>query len=203
MQFDPAAQPKLVASRLTVSESEAMDSVRNLLVWAGDDPEREGLADTPHRVARAFLEYFSGYQTDPHEILTTTFEEIEGYHEMVTLQGISFCSFCEHHMLPFTGVAHIGYIPSARVVGISKLARVVDAYARRLQIQEKMTAQIANAIADVLAPRGVGVVVQASHSCMAIRGVRKPGASMTTRHFTGVLRDDASMRREFLDQVAL
>lgn len=178
--------------------AQAEEAVRTLLAWAGDDPRREGLHDTPARVVRAFEEWFSGYGEDPAELLRRTFEETDGYDEMVVLRDISFVSHCEHHLAPIVGKAHIGYLPHHRVVGISKLARIVEAYARRLQIQERMTAQIANAIESVLQPRGVAVVVDATHECMTTRGVYKPGVSMVTSRMTGAFREDPMTRREFL-----
>lgn len=182
--------------------AEAEEAVRTLIRWAGDDPAREGLRGTPQRVARAFEEYFGGYETDPAEILKRTFEEVDGYDEMVALRGIGFESHCEHHMAPILGVAHVAYLPDRRVVGISKLARIVDVYARRLQIQEKMTVQIADTIDRVLAPKGVAVVVEAAHQCMTARGVRKPGVTMKTSRMLGAFRDDPSTRREFLSMIA-
>ena len=182
--------------------AEAEEAVRTLIRWAGDDPGREGLRGTPQRVARAFEEYFGGYATDPAEILKRTFEEVDGYDEMVALRGIGFESHCEHHMAPILGVAHVAYLPDRRVVGISKLARIVDVYARRLQIQEKMTVQIADTIDRVLAPKGVAVVVEAAHQCMTARGVRKPGVTMKTSRMLGAFRDDPSTRREFLSMIA-
>ena len=182
----------------TVSQSEAEAAVRTLLRWAGDDPDREGLLDTPARVARSYRELFAGYDVDPREYLERTFEEVGGYDEMVVLKDIRFVSFCEHHMLPVVGRAHVGYLPTNRVVGISKLARVVHGFARRLQIQEKMTSEIARAIHEVLRPQGVGVVVEAEHSCMTLRGVNTAGSSLTTSHLSGVIRDDARTREEFL-----
>jgi GTP cyclohydrolase I len=172
--------------------------VRTLLRWAGDDPAREGLAGTPDRVVRAYEEWFAGYAEDPVEVLKRTFEETDGYDEMVVLRDIRFESFCEHHVAPILGVAHVGYLPDHRVVGISKLARIVEIYARRLQIQEKMTAQIANTIQDVLEPRGVAVVVCAAHQCMTTRGVHRPGVDMVTSRMLGAFRTDPSTRREFL-----
>lgn len=180
------------------SREEAEDAVRTLLRWAGDDPEREGLQDTPARLVKAFQEFFSGYQQDPIAILNRTFEETEGYDEMVLLRDIRFESHCEHHLQPIIGHAHIAYLPRRRVVGISKLARVVDVYARRLQIQEKMTAEIANAIMVALEPRGVAVTISAIHHCMTTRGVHKPGASMITNRFLGDFREDAELRRQFM-----
>jgi len=182
----------------TVSQTEAEAAVRTLLRWAGDDPDREGLLDTPARVARSYRELFAGYEVDPREYLERTFEEVGGYDELVVLKDIRFVSFCEHHMLPVVGRAHVGYLPTNRVVGISKLARVVHGFARRLQIQEKMTSEIARAIQEVLRPQGVGVVVEAEHSCMTLRGVNTAGSSLTTSHLSGVIRDDARTREEFL-----
>jgi GTP cyclohydrolase I len=182
--------------RPTAEEAEA--AVRTLIRWAGDDPEREGLIDTPGRVARSYRELFGGYDVDPRAYLERTFEEVGGYDELVVLRDIRFVSFCEHHMLPVVGRAHVGYLPRERVVGISKLARVVRGFARRLQIQEKMTAEIAETIQEVLNPFGVGVVVEAEHSCMTLRGVNAPGASLTTSRLVGVLRDDPRTRQEFL-----
>jgi GTP cyclohydrolase I len=181
-----------------VSQVQAEDAVRTLLRWAGDDPMREGLLDTPARVARAYKDWFSGYSTDPSEYLRRTFEEVAGYDELIVLRGIEFESHCEHHMAPIIGRAHVGYLPTNKVVGISKLARVVDGYARRFQVQEKLTAQIAGCINDVLKPRGVGVVIDASHECMTTRGVRKRGVSMITSKMLGAFRDDARTRAEFL-----
>jgi GTP cyclohydrolase I len=180
------------------SRVEAEAAVRTLIRWAGDDPTREGLQKTPERVVKSYEEFFEGYRHDPEEILRTTFEETEGYDEMVVLKDIDFHSHCEHHMVPITGKAYVAYLPDKRVIGISKLARVVEAYARRLQIQEKMTAQIANAINDVLKPRGVAVIIEAEHQCMTTRGVHKPGVSMVTSTMLGAFRDDALTRREFL-----
>jgi GTP cyclohydrolase I len=187
---------RLTQKAITQSEAEA--AVRVLIQWAGDDPDREGLAETPARVARSYRELFAGYETDPRDYMERTFEEVGGYDELVVLRDIPVVSFCEHHMLPVLGRAHVGYLPTNRVVGISKLARVVQAYARRLQIQEKLTADIAGAIDGVLKPKGVGVVIEAQHSCMTLRGVNTPGASLTTSHLTGVIRDDARTRQEFL-----
>ncbi len=183
------------------TKAEAEAAVRTLIRWAGDDPDREGLSGTPDRVARAYREFFAGYASDPVEILARTFEEIEGYDEMVVLRAIRFDSHCEHHMVPITGRAHVAYLPQRRVVGISKLARVVEAYARRLQIQEKMTAQIANAINDVLDPLGTAVVLEGTHQCMTSRGVHKTGVIMVTSRMLGAFRDDPSTRREFLSMI--
>lgn len=184
---------------LTQEDAEA--AVRTLIEWAGDDPDREGLLETPARVARAYKELFSGYESDPREYLERTFEEVGGYDELVVLRDIRVVSFCEHHMLPFLGKAHVGYLPSNRVVGISKLARVVQGFARRLQIQEKLTAEIAGSIQDILQPKGVGVVIVSEHSCMTMRGVNTPGSRLTTSHLLGVVRDDPRTRQEFLELV--
>ena len=184
-----------------VTQAQAEDAVRVLLEWAGEDPTREGLLDTPKRVAKAYRDWFSGYQMDPREYLARTFEEVAGYDEMIVLRDIEFESHCEHHMAPIIGRAHVAYMPDNRVVGISKLARVVEAYARRLQIQEKMTAQIANTIDEVLKPKGVAVVIEAAHHCMTTRGVHKPGTSMVTSRMLGMFRTNASTRREFLSLV--
>lgn len=188
---DPVANPP-------VSPEEAEAAVRTLIRWAGDNPDREGLLDTPGRVTRSYKELFQGYEIEPRQYLERTFEEVGGYDQMVVLKDIRFVSFCEHHMLPVVGKAHVAYLPTDRVVGISKLARVVRGYARRLQIQEKMTAEIATAIQEVLRPAGVGVVIEAEHSCMTLRGVDVPGASLTTSTLLGVIRDDARTREEFL-----
>lgn len=188
-------------ARHGVTRSQAEDAVRVLLRWAGDDPTREGLLDTPKRVAKAYGDWFSGYAIDPDEYLKRTFEEVEGYDEMVVLRDIEFESHCEHHMAPIIGKAHVGYLPNGRVVGISKLARVVEAYARRFQVQEKMTAQIARCIEETLRPRGVGVVIEAAHECMTTRGIHKRGVSMVTSKMLGGFRDDARTRAEFLDLI--
>ena len=180
------------------SREQAEAAVRTLLNWAGDDPGREGLLDTPKRVVDAFGDWFSGYSDDPTEYLKRTFEEVEGYDEMIVLRDIEFESHCEHHMAPIIGKAHVGYLPDGKVVGISKLARVVETYARRLQVQEKLTAQIAQVIQDVLQPRGVGVVIEASHEYMTTRGVHKRGVSMITSKMLGRFREDARTRAEFL-----
>jgi len=181
-----------------VTRDEAEQAVRTLLRWAGEDPTREGLLDTPRRVAEAFGDWFSGYAIDPGEYLRRTFEEVAGYDELIVLRNIEFESHCEHHMAPIVGRAHVGYLPTDKVVGISKLARVVDGYARRFQVQEKLTAEIAQCIEDVLKPRGVGVVIDAAHECMTTRGVHKRGVSMVTSRMTGVFRDDPRTRSEFL-----
>jgi len=180
---------------------EAEAAVRVLLRWAGENPAREGLLDTPARVVRSYEEFFRGYAEDPVALLARTFEETEGYDEMVVLRDIRIESHCEHHMVPIIGRAHVAYLPNNRVVGISKLARVVDAYAHRFQIQEKLTAQIANTINDVLQPRGVAVIIEAQHQCMTTRGIHKPGVTMVTSRMLGAFRDDASTRREFLAMV--
>lgn len=180
------------------SRAEAESAVRTLIRWAGDDPDREGLVDTPSRVVRSYEEFFAGYDADPVDILARTFEETDGYDEMVMLRGIRLESHCEHHMVPILGVAHVAYLPDRRVVGISKLARVVEAFSRRLQIQEKLTVQIANAIEEVLQPKGVAVVIDAQHQCMTTRGVHKTGVSMVTSRMIGAFRADPALRREFL-----
>jgi GTP cyclohydrolase I len=179
----------------------AEDAVRTLLLWAGEDPDREGLIDTPRRVATAYKDWFSGYQEDPVKYLRRTFEEVEGYDELIVLRDITFESHCEHHMAPIIGHAHVGYLPRNKVVGISKLARVVEAFARRFQVQEKMTAQIARCIEDVLAPKGVGVVIEASHQCMTTRGIHKSGVTMVTSQMLGAFRKDARTRAEFLQMI--
>ena len=186
------------AVKETVDQATAEDAVRVLLRWAGEDPAREGLRDTPRRVVAAYRDWYSGYGIDPREYLRRTFEETAGYDEMVVLRDIEFESHCEHHMAPIIGRAHVGYLPTNKVVGISKLARVVDAYARRFQVQEKMTAEIAGCINTVLQPRGVGVVVEAVHECMTTRGVHKRGVSMITSNMLGTFRSDARTRSEFL-----
>ena len=183
------------------SRKQAEEAVSTLLLWAGEDTRREGLVDTPARVARAYEDWFSGYKSDPVEFLERTFEEVEGYDEMIVLRDIEFESHCEHHMAPIIGHAHIGYLPKNKVVGISKLARVVEAFARRFQVQEKMTAQIANCIQEVLQPIGVAVVVEAKHQCMTTRGVHKPGVSMVTSQMVGGFRKDARTRAEFLQMI--
>ena len=183
------------------TQSEAEDAVRTLLRWAGYNPAREGLVDTPKRVAEAYREWLCGYDEDPVELLARSFEEVEGYDEMVVLRDIRLESMCEHHMCPIIGKAHVAYLPNGRVVGISKLARVVETFGKRLQIQEKLTAQVANAIEDVLQPKGVAVVIEAVHQCMTTRGIHKTGVSMVTSRMLGAFRDDPSTRREFLSMI--
>ena len=183
------------------SRVEAEAAVRTLIGWAGDDPRREGLRDTPRRVVNSYREFFAGYEADPVDVLRRTFEETDGYDEIVLLRDIRFESHCEHHLAPIIGRAHIAYLPHHRVVGISKLARIVDIYARRLQIQEKMTAQIANTINEILEPQGVAVVIEAAHQCMTTRGVHKPGVVMTTSRMLGAFREDQATRREFLAMI--
>lgn len=185
-------------SKRKPTQADAEAAVRTLIEWAGDDPTREGLLETPARVARSYRELFGGYEIDPRDYLARTFEEVGGYDELIVLSDIPVVSFCEHHMLPFTGRAHVGYLPTDRVVGISKLARVVSGFSRRLQIQEKLSAEIAAAIQDILNPQGVGVVIEAEHSCMTMRGVNTPGSRLTTSRLLGVIRDDPRTREEFL-----
>jgi GTP cyclohydrolase I len=184
--------------RTDVSAEEAEEAVRTLLRWAGEDPAREGLRDTPRRVASAYRDWFSGYGVDPKDYLARTFEEVAGYDELIVLRDIEFVSHCEHHMAAIIGRAHVGYLPTDKVVGISKLARVVEGFSRRFQVQEKLTAEIAHCIEDVLKPRGVGVVIDAVHQCMTTRGVRKRGVSMVTSQMLGSFREDARTRAEFL-----
>ena len=183
------------------SRGQAEEAIHTLLLWAGEDPRREGLIDTPSRVAKAYEDWFSGYKQDPVRYLKRTFEEVEGYDEMIVLRDIAFESHCEHHMAPIIGKAHVGYLPKNKVVGISKLARVVEAFARRFQVQEKMTAQIANCIEDVLKPKGVGVVIEAVHQCMTTRGIHKTDVSMVTSQMIGTFREDARTRAEFLRMI--
>jgi len=185
-------------NRARVSRRQAEEAVRTLLRWAGEDPQREGLLDTPKRVVDAYGDWFSGYAVDPREYLRRTFEEVEGYDELIMLRDITFESHCEHHMAPIVGRCHVGYLPTNKVVGISKLARVVEGYARRFQVQEKLTAQIAACINEVLKPRGVGVVIDSEHQCMTTRGVHKRGVSMVTSRMVGLFRSDARTRAEFL-----
>ena len=183
------------------SQKEAEAAVRTLIAWAGDNPDREGLLGTPERVARSYGEFFAGYKEDPEKYLLRTFEEVEGYDEMIVLTNIAVESYCEHHMVPILGRVHVGYIPRSRVVGISKLARVVDAFSKRLQIQEKLTAQIAGAIDKALQPKGVAVIVEAQHQCMTTRGVHKKDVEMKTSQMTGLFRSDPRTRKEFLELV--
>lgn len=196
---NPATADGAEANRPTRDQAEA--AVLTLIRWMGEDPSREGLQETPGRVVRAYEEFCSGYAEDPVEYLSRTFEETDGYDEMIVLRDIRVESHCEHHILPIVGLAHVGYLPDRRVVGISKLARVVDAYAKRLQVQEKLTAQIANCIDGVLKPRGVAVVIEAAHQCMTMRGVHKPGVRMVTSRMLGGFRDNQSTRREFLSMI--
>ena len=196
-----AAKKKTSRKPRKPSRNQAEEAVRTLLLWAGDDPFREGLLDTPKRVATAYEDWFKGYTQDPIAYLKRTFEEVEGYDEMIVLRDIEFESHCEHHMAPIIGKAHVGYLPRNKVVGISKLARVVEAFARRFQVQEKMTAQIANCIQDVLNPKGVGVVIEAVHQCITTRGIHKTDVSMVTSQMLGGFRKDARTRAEFLQMI--
>ncbi|MBU6448612.1 MAG: GTP cyclohydrolase I FolE [Rhodospirillales bacterium] len=198
MQSKSGKLAKRKQSLARPTRAQAEEAVRTLLLWAGEDVSREGLRDTPKRVVKSYEEFFKGYDEDPTEILSRTFEETDGYDEIVLLRDIRLESHCEHHMVPITGKAHVAYLPGTRVVGISKLARVVDAYAKRFQIQEKLTAQIANTIQEVLQPRGVAVVIEANHQCISTRGVHKPGVSMVTSHMLGEFRENPSTRRELL-----
>ena len=181
------------------TKEEAKEAVKTLIKWAGDDPTREGLLETPNRVARSYQDFFSGYDEDPREILSKKFREVEGYDEMIVLKDIRLESHCEHHMVPFIGTAHVGYLPGKKIVGLSKLARVVELFSKRLQIQEKLTAQIANTIDEILKPKGVGVIIEASHLCIATRGVRKETSRMVTSRMLGLFRDNSDTRREFMD----
>ena len=201
MSASNAAAAKVALEAGAVTREDAEAAVRTLIQWAGDDPDREGVRGTPARVVRAYEEYFAGYQSDAAEVLERTFDETDGYDEMVVLREIGFESHCEHHMAPIIGRAHVAYLPKHRVVGISKLARLVDIFAKRLQIQEKMTAQIANTIEEILEPHGVAVIIEAAHHCMTTRGIHKPGAVMTTSRMLGAFRNDASTRREFLAMI--
>ncbi|WP_419797861.1 MAG: GTP cyclohydrolase I FolE [Terasakiella sp.] len=194
-------KPELNVIDVKPSREEAEEAVRTLIKWAGDDPSREGLVGTPDRVVRSYEEFFAGYGQDPEEILKRTFEETDGYDEMVILRDIRFESHCEHHMVPILGKAHIAYMPKKRVVGISKLARIIEVYAKRLQIQEKMTAQVANVIQEVLDPLGVAVVIEAQHQCMTTRGVYKPGVTMVTSRMLGAFRNNIATRKEFLTMI--
>jgi GTP cyclohydrolase I len=199
MVAKPLAESPQPIARPSRAEAEA--AVRTLLRWAGEDPAREGLLDTPARVVRSYEEFFAGYKTDPVAVLERTFAETEGYDEIVLLKDIRLESYCEHHMVPIIGRCHVAYLPRQRVVGISKLARVVDAFSKRLQIQERLTVQIADTIDQVLQPRGVGVVIEAGHQCMSTRGVHKPGVSMVTSRMLGAFRDDPTTRRELLAMI--
>ena len=201
--YDAANEKELSEAQAKPSRDEAEAAVKVLLRWAGDDPSREGLVDTPARVARAYEEFFAGYDENPGDMLARTFEEVEGYDDMVMLRHIELMSHCEHHMVPIIGVAHIAYIPDRRVVGISKLARVLDIYARRLQTQETMTAQVAQTIQDALNPKGVAVMIDAQHQCMTTRGVKKNSVSMVTTRFTGVFDGDNSLRDRFFQQIQM
>jgi len=194
-------EDKKSPARKRPSREEAEEAIRTLILWAGDDPAREGLKDTPKRVVNSYEEFFKGYEAEPEDILKRTFEEVDGYDEMVLLRNIGFESHCEHHMAPIIGKAHVAYLPRKRVVGISKLARLVEAYAKRLQIQEKMTAQVANALEEVLQPFGVAVVIEATHQCMTTRGIHKRGVTMVTSRMLGAFRDNESTRREFLAMI--
>jgi GTP cyclohydrolase IA len=196
---EPSSRPQIQAPRPTRKEAE--EAVRTLIRWAGDDPDREGLRHTPERIVRAYREFFSGYDEDPVALLQRTFEETNGYDEIVALKDIRFESHCEHHIAPIIGKVHVAYLPDKRVVGISKLARLVDVFAKRLQIQEKMTAQIANTLDEVLQPKGVAVVIEAAHQCMTTRGVHKPGVTMVTSRMLGAFRDDPLSRREVLAMI--
>jgi GTP cyclohydrolase I len=195
-------EDKIIEKKRVVTQADAEAAVRVLIEWAGDDPDREGLIDTPARVARSYSQLFRGYKEDPRTYLERTFEETGGYDELIVLSNVRVVSFCEHHMLPVVGKAHVGYLPRDRVVGISKLARVVQGFSRRLQIQEKLTADIAETIQEILNPIGVGVVIEAEHSCMTLRGVNTPGARLSTSRLLGVIRDDPRTRGEFLRAVA-
>ncbi len=183
------------------SREKAEEAVRTLIAWAGDNPSREGLLDTPGRVVDAYGEFFAGYEGDPRDLLTRTFEDVQGYDDLVMVRDIRFESHCEHHMLPIIGVAHAAYLPRDRVVGISKLARVIDIYAKRLQTQEALTAQIADAIDDVLRPRGVAIMIEAVHECMTTRGVHRPGSTTITMRFTGMFKEEGSYRERFMQLV--
>ncbi|WP_029008566.1 GTP cyclohydrolase I FolE [Azospirillum halopraeferens] len=197
----PGHDRRAAAEVVRPSRAEAEEAVRTLIRWAGDDPDREGLVGTPDRVVRSYREFFAGYEADPVDLLQRTFEETDGYDEMVVLRDIRLESYCEHHMVPIIGKAHVAYLPRHRVVGISKLARVVEVYAKRLQIQEKLTAQVANTIDEVLQPEGVAVVIEAQHQCMTTRGIHKTGVTMVTSRMLGAFRSDASTRREFLSMI--
>ena len=199
--MDKIAKEQIEIKNRRPSRSEAEEAIRTLIRWAGDDPDREGLVGTPDRVVRSYEEFFAGYFEDPIEMLERTFEETDGYDDMVVLKDIRLESHCEHHMVPIIGKVHIAYLPKNRVVGISKLARVMEVFAKRLQIQEKLTAQIANTLQHVLEPRGVAVVIEAAHQCMTTRGVKKPGVTMVTSKMLGCFRDDATTRKEFMSLI--
>lgn len=194
-------EEKATEKRARPSREEAEAAVRTLLLWAGDDPDREGLIETPQRVVKAYREMFAGYDMDPQEVLARTFEEVAGYEDMVLVKDISFHSHCEHHMVPIIGKAHVAYLPDKRVLGLSKIARVVDIFAQRLQTQEAMTAQIADAINEALMPRGIAVMIEAEHMCMAMRGIRKQGSTTITTTFTGTYRDDPTEQARFISMV--
>ena len=199
--MDRIAKEQIEMRNRRPSRSEAEEAVRTLICWAGDDPDREGLIGTPDRVVRSYEEFFAGYFEDPVEMLERTFEETDGYNDMVVLKDIRLESHCEHHMVPIIGKVHIAYLPKNRVVGISKLARVMEVFAKRLQIQEKLTAQIANTLQHVLEPRGVAIVIEAAHQCMTTRGVKKPGVTMITSKMLGCFRDDPTTRKEFMSLI--
>jgi len=188
-------------TNLKPSREEVKEAIKTLIKWTGDNPNREGLLGTPDRVIKAYEEFFSGYFVDPREILSKKFKEVEGYDEMIVLKDIRLESHCEHHMVPFIGTAHVGYVPKNKVVGLSKLARVVELFSRRLQIQEKLTAQIANAIDEVLQPKGVGVIIEASHLCIATRGIHKSNSKMVTSRMLGIFRENSNTRKEFLNLI--
>lgn len=196
-----ATHPKQKTQRLRPARADVEAAVRLLIEWAGDDPDREGLVDTPSRVVRSYEEFFEGYNTDPTELLSRTFEETNNYDDMIVLRNMRLESHCEHHIVPIIGKVHVAYLPGNRVVGISKLARVVEVYAKRLQIQETLTAQVAETIQEALQPRGVAVVIEAAHMCMTTRGVRKPGVSMITRRLLGEFQTNTDLRREFLSSI--
>lgn len=199
--MNPKSPPSSVSESLHPTRSEAEEAVRTLIKWMGDDPTREGLIDTPKRVINSYAELFSGYTQDPSEILERTFEETDGYGDIVLLKDIRVESYCEHHLIPITGVAHVAYIPENRVVGISKLAQTVELFSKRLQIQEKLTSQVANAINDTLKPKGVAVLIEAEHGCMTTRGVHKPGVNMVTKTLIGCFKDNSDVRTEFLSLI--
>ena len=199
--ISPKSSPSNASTNTPPTRSEAEQAVRTLIRWMGDDPTREGLIDTPKRVIKSYAELFSGYTQDPSEILERTFEETDGYGDIVLLKDIRVESYCEHHLIPITGVAHVAYIPENRVVGISKLARTVELFSKRLQIQEKLTSQVANAINDTLKPKGVAVLIEAEHGCMTTRGVHKPGVNMVTKTLLGCFKENPDLRTEFLSLI--